>query len=244
MLRVSIALQLESLAVSNLSVLELKYGARMAAQQAVQVKATPANNRFKDVLAAESQSQRYPQSALGLDEADMVPSSSSVVPSSTAPRRARDIFSSAAIVSTPMTGKVQSTPTRASGLDSSRLQVPNANIGVLPSSPILARKVAPSNASRLAAPSGVARRANPSGGIQSSSGSKGLFETPLKPRSYMTALSPLAGTPTKSAPQVADAIVQNATDTEVLADAGGSKGVSIYQRMGWDDYDDDLGDLV
>ncbi|KXX77029.1 hypothetical protein MMYC01_206115 [Madurella mycetomatis] len=148
---------------------------------AIQVKATPANNRFKDALATET-SRPQP-------ELDLPPSSASVVPSSTLPRKFANRLSSNA----GNTDHVQATPLRQTTFTLSTLQETPAD-GVPSLSPIMARKAAPaavaqklrqrSQSQYLPIPAG---RSSFSGGwdgdIPSSPGLSGLFETPVAPRS-------------------------------------------------------------
>jgi DNA replication regulator SLD3 len=135
-----------------------------SAYPAVQVKATPANNRFKDVIAAESQhAASLPELEMIKDEDDFedrIPASS-CVPSSAVTRRT---------TSTPLPA-IQPTPARGSA---SAASLPSMMMA--PISPVLIRKA-------FLAPLGTAIIAESSPAIGA------LFETPLKPRSAMGDLS-------------------------------------------------------
>ncbi|KAH6619819.1 DNA replication regulator SLD3-domain-containing protein [Chaetomium sp. MPI-SDFR-AT-0129] len=163
---------------------------------AVQVKATPANNRYKDALAAEKKhAEPSPFS-------NMPPSSASMIPASTLPRK----FSNRLSTAGAPTDRVHATPARpaASSIPATDLRPiqETPGPGLLPSSPIMARKGASAPApplfaaaqlrsDRLAAPKG--RFA--SGDIPSSPGLGALFETPLAPRSGKDRLSMVDDSP-------------------------------------------------
>lgn len=150
-----------------------------SAYPAVQVKATPANNRFKDVIAAESQhAASLPELDIIKDEDDMedrIPASSCVASSAVTSR----------MTSTPLPA-VQATPARGNASTS----LPSMMMA--PISPVLTRKA-------FLAPTGPANIAESSPAIGA------LFETPLKSRSAMgdltTPVRPLrltgAGTATR-----------------------------------------------
>jgi len=160
----------------------------------VQVKATPANNRFKDVLAAESQLDSLEE------ETELIPPSS-IVPASSAPtRRFANIFASAKRGGTPknpnMAYQIQATPTRKPSASLPTVEEPiqeEENADNLPSSPVMARKAAPS--AHLAAPPRIRLGSSKSNNnhnnarsqnnllLPSSPGLAGLFETPLQTRS-------------------------------------------------------------
>lgn len=173
---------------------------RTAAAPAIQVKATPANNRFKDVIAAESKARALralPEEELVKDEHlvddDRIPASSSVVPSSAAPRRVatgnRYSSSSPAVNATPVAGSnglVQASPAAGAQSLSTTEFIP-------PLSPILARKAVatrqtphpaiPSSSTLVGGSSSPGEKAAVPGGGGGRGG--GIFETPLKPRSAM-----------------------------------------------------------
>lgn len=153
---------------------------------AVQVKATPANNRFKDVLAAEqSPSQLSPF-------LDIPPSSASVVPASTVARKFTNRLGT-----TQPADRAHTTPARPAA--SSTPSIPATGLrpmqhgGIAPSSPLMARKAAPPlfaqaqqhqqqqqqpRSHYLSVPP---RRADVEM-LPSSPGLDALFETPVAPR--------------------------------------------------------------
>lgn len=166
----------------------------------VQVKATPANNRFKDAFTADNpQSQPAPF-------LDAAPSSASVIPASTLPRKFTDRLPAP---SRP-TGRVQATPVRptssipATGLRP--VQETPGGPGIFPSSPIMARKAAPApppvfafaqpRAKNLPAPAD--RSGGAAGDIPSSPGLGTLFETPVMSRSARARMDVVDDTPIKS----------------------------------------------
>lgn len=79
----------------------------------MQIKATPANNRFKDVFAKESQPLHLDH--LFEEDGPAIPSSASVVPASTLPRKFTNVF---AISTAPNTG---ANPSAQAGDDVARL---------------------------------------------------------------------------------------------------------------------------
>jgi DNA replication regulator SLD3 len=193
------------------------------APSGVQIKATPANQRFKDVLAGEKQSGSM-LSVLRESE-DIVPSSSSVIPSTAARRGPQKVFStSPAFVSTPPTAKGQATPAELAQDDVPVLKLsrPAALIATpsgrkvqstlarMPSGPLLAVPGRSSGRDKAMLP-------------PSSPGFGRLLEdTPMKPRPSVpgrTLRTVEAATP--AAPVIA----------------------SIYEQLGWDD-DGDLDDLA
>jgi DNA replication regulator SLD3 len=169
---------------------------RTAATGGVQVKATPANNRFRDVFAAETQAQLSKtlleeddvvKDEHAADDDERIPASSSVVPSSAAPQRvtAGFFYSSPAVNATPVArgSHVQATPARSAQAPAKASEVN------LPVSPVLARKaVARRQGSQNAAP--LPNSSTLFGGTSSARAEPlwaagGIFETPLKPRSAM-----------------------------------------------------------
>ncbi|KAK5652553.1 hypothetical protein OQA88_10314 [Cercophora sp. LCS_1] len=193
---------------------------------AVQVKATPANNRFKDVLAADSTHS-------GAHLLDAVPSSASVIPSSTMPRRFANMVGAAR--SAPM-DSIQATPARVSGT-SSTIPRPASGVGVdLPSSPVMTRKAAPPFRSQPPAPSGR-QGGKDQVDLPSSPGLAALFETPTNPRSNKQAI--VNDTPIKARLFGANAAV-NLEQDENKEGGGVAKGLSIYERLGWDTTDLDV----
>ncbi|KAK3310398.1 DNA replication regulator SLD3-domain-containing protein [Chaetomium strumarium] len=107
---------------------------------AVQVKATPANNRYKDALAADA-SKSQPAPFLGLP-----PSSASVVPASTLPRKFADRLGEPRrpadrIQATPARPNSNSSIPATRGLGPVQEETPGP--GIPASSPLMARKAAP-----------------------------------------------------------------------------------------------------
>ncbi|KAL2132637.1 hypothetical protein VTI74DRAFT_3576 [Chaetomium olivicolor] len=159
---------------------------------AVQVKATPANNRYKDVLAVKSTTSN----SQPLPFFDIPPSSASIVPASTLPRKFANRL--------PPTDRVQATPLRPSTTIATTSSIPITGLRavqespvqggcIFPSSPIMARKAAPpSPPGSLFAPAQPRSQqhlAVPKAGlaatedVPSSPGLGAFFETPLAPRS-------------------------------------------------------------
>lgn len=215
-----------------------------ASKPQVQVKATPANYRFKDAMpAAQMGSYRsFNLPPLGTDP-DMIPSSS-IVPS-TAPRKAlRDDLEAFHIASTPVASKLQANTVLDSAV-APRYSKPTASDAFIqPSSPLLSRKTASVGQSYLTAPG--------ADNAPSSPVLPRLFETPTKQRSTNTTTftddifkstppeprraANLLATPVKKAPTSFPAAAGIAMTGE-----SGKPALSIYQQLGWDDYDvDDL----
>jgi len=231
----------EKRATASLS--QLKKARKPTRVSSVQVKATPANNRFRDVLAPAGSSLNLPD--LFREDADAIPSSSSMVPSSTAPKRTiTNLLDSPAIATTPTAGKIQVTPARVAMVPSPAFH-PQADSPAIPaSSPIMTRKAAaPARAGGqyLSVPGSETARA-PHGGIAASPchGRANLFETPLKPRSAMGRAAVLEETPVKPLRLAGGGRRRSGTES-ASADAGASRvtQMTIYQQLGWDD-DDEL----
>lgn len=235
----------EKRATTSLS--QLKKAKKPTRVSSVQVKATPANNRFKDVMAT-SRGGGLALPEVIRDDMDAAPSSSSVVPSSTAPKRTIvDLLNSPAIAMTPIAGS-------KSHASSGRLQFHGHDDGspaIPPSSPIMTRKAAgparnTSQGQYLSVPgSGVAARvaASPCHGRTS------LFETPPKPRSSGTShhhTVEIDETPVKplrlpgGGRRGSSAAEPPAPLDAESGTGGGAKQLTIYQQLGWDDDYDDL----
>ncbi|KAL2178715.1 DNA replication regulator SLD3-domain-containing protein [Thermothelomyces heterothallicus CBS 202.75] len=187
---------------------QLKKMKKPSRASGVQVKATPANNRYKDALAPEkARSQPSPV-------ADVPPSSASVVPASTLARKFANRLPTAT-TSTRLTtaDRVQVTPARASsssipatGLRLAR-ETPGES-GIPPSSPIMARKAAPPQPPPPAPDFMMSGREQtrsrhlpaPTGGfdIPSSPNLGALFETPVAPRSGKERSNVVDDTPIRS----------------------------------------------
>jgi DNA replication regulator SLD3 len=165
---------------------------------AVQVKATPANNRFRDVLATGARSL---QTEAGFDA---IPSSSSMIPSSTMPRKFANMIDRS---STPTAQKdsIEATPLKP--------QAPPTLVEPL-SSPIMARKAAPSAGSRHLT---VA----PFSDLPSSPCLPTLFETPIQSR--LANPTTINDTPIRSRlPAATRAPEKEPAETD------------IYVQLGWD----------
>ncbi|KAK0730481.1 DNA replication regulator SLD3-domain-containing protein [Lasiosphaeris hirsuta] len=206
---------------------KLKRSGRVSA---VQVKATPANNRFKDVLAIgldSAQTSRTPNGLL-----NYVPSSSSVVPASTAPRK----FINLVNTSTATANNVQATPARTTRLATT---VPRELDGGPSSSPIMARKAAPGPSTVPASRFGTKHS---TADLPSSPGLAGLFETPVNVRSAKDNLT-INDTPIKSRLPASGGRptrhVEMLGSDEIRME---SRDLNIYQRLGWgtelDEFDD------
>ena len=202
----------------------------------IQVKATPANNRFRDALSGETQGTGnliFQQSFANPD----IPSSSSVIPSS-APRRvlAPSLLNPDEVASTPIANKVKATPIRSSAVPN-RLFQPNLDEFVIPpSSPVQARKAKPEH-NFLEVP-GTASRNSRTLPEPSSPGLVGLFETPIKRRPGLSEETLRSTPPIRrhTSPTNLAAIPE-----QVEATPEGKK-MTIYQQLGWDD--DDFDDLA
>ncbi|KAK4201850.1 DNA replication regulator SLD3-domain-containing protein [Triangularia verruculosa] len=203
------------------------------------VKATPANSRFKDVLGGES---ARGQTSLSFEP--IPPSSASMIPASTLPRKFTNALAPPPS-STPI--MISATPARKSAAASTvhTLQAIQETPGpILASSPIMARKAAP-------APTYTQRASTqflsiPRGDIDhfpSSPGLPALFETPVNPKFTKLAaaindspirsrLSTLAATQQKEKEKEVAAAVSVGTEIAV------KKETSIYAQLGWDDDDD------
>lgn len=193
--RLRASTSLSQLKKSRKPVRDPAFGRSAATAPAVQVKATPANNRFKDVIGAENkaralralQEEEEVVKDEHMDYDDRIPASSSVVPSSAAPPRVAVGFpySSPAVNATPVAGSklVQATPARGA-------QAASATEVLPPLSPVLARKaVTRRESSHLAVPSSstLVGSSSSAGERAASATFVGVFETPLKPRSAMGA---------------------------------------------------------
>ncbi|KAL2146683.1 hypothetical protein VTI28DRAFT_2833 [Corynascus sepedonium] len=177
----------------------------------VQVKATPASNRYKDALAGErTQSQPSPF-------ADIPPSSASVVPASTLPRKfANRLPTATTSTRLPTADRVQVTPARASSSSSIPAtglrpvqETPGAADDVPNSSPIMTRKAAPALPPPPPAPAFAPSRQQQARSrhlpaftgvfdVPSSPGIGTLFETPIAPRAGKERLNVVDDTPIKS----------------------------------------------
>ncbi|KAK0618549.1 DNA replication regulator SLD3-domain-containing protein [Bombardia bombarda] len=219
----------------------------------VQVKATPANNRFKDVLGTESQLAKLDQ--LAEEATEFPPSASSVVLASSAPRsRFSNIFTASSATMRSQQNKVQATPTRMSSLPTPTFQVPQENLNFPPSSPVVSRKAAfISSGQNLSVPAsdGSSKGSSRLDMLPSSPGLTGLFETPVNARSSRDNRMMLNDTPIRSRlSTVEDGVkrYEKGFAGKIGGTGGGDRGkedVSIYHRLGWDTGDfDELDDLA
>lgn len=192
---------------------ELKKQSRLPSS--IQVKATPANNRFKDVLATTS--------ATAFDDDDNIPSSS-MIPASTVPRKFANLLhrnTSSAPVS------IQATPARASRTTSMFPPPPTRNDDP-PSSPIMARRAVPAAAARRASPGGILETPVPARTVAAAVGAGSVVDdTPIKGRLFGSSvarggLGVVAETPERKGGKERE------------------REVDIYQQLGWDmgDFDD------
>lgn len=217
-----------------------RFNAGNRPQAQVQVKATPANYRFKDAVSTSDQ-RSYgsfnippPRSHL-----EALPSSS-VIPS-TAPRNGlRDGLEAFHIASTPVVSKPQ-----ANALpDSAAPSRPNMKDSFAqPSSPLMSRRAAPNTKTYLEVPSIDAAPSSPT--------LPRLFATPVKQKPPVNTAfindivtstppaprqtAPLFATPAKNAPTSAPPAAGEPNESS------NKPALTIYQQLGWDDYDvDDL----
>ncbi|KAG8165386.1 hypothetical protein KVR01_005661 [Diaporthe batatas] len=220
-----------------------RFSAGNRPQAQVQVKATPANYRFKDAVStSDKRSYGSFNIAPPRHQLEEIPSSS-IVPS-TAPRNGlRDGLEAFHIASTPIANKVQANAVP----DSAAPPRPNINDPFAqPSSPLMSKRAAPGPKTYLEVPS---LDAAPSSPILPR-----LFATPVKQRppsdtalinDTVTSTPPaprhaatLFATPAKKAPTSAPPVVAEPTKSN---EPSKITGLSIYQQLGWDDYDvDDL----
>lgn len=216
-----------------------RFNAGNRPQVQVQVKATPANYRFKDVSVSDQRSYGSFNIPPPKRQLEAIPSSSFIP--STAPRNGlRDGLEAFHIASTPVASKLQANavpdlaaPSRAN------LKDPFAQ----PSSPLMSRKAAPTTNPYLKVPSIDAAPSSPT--------LPRLFATPVKQRppvetafinDIVTSTPPaprqtatLFATPAKKAPTSAPPVAREPNESS------NKPALTIYQQLGWDDYDvDDL----
>ncbi|KAK3362742.1 DNA replication regulator SLD3-domain-containing protein [Lasiosphaeria hispida] len=219
---------------------KLKRSGRVSA---VQVKATPANNRFKDVLAVGMDSAQISRTPSGL--LDSVPSSSSVVPASTAPRKFANLINTSIAAVKPPAYSVQATPARTTRMTTAIPGPPKELDGIPSSSPIMARNAAPGPRGRdVFVPSNRFGSKHGVADLPSSPGLTGLFETPVNVRSGKESLAvndaPIksrlpanGGRPTRQ--------VEMLGSDEIAME---SRDLNIYQRLGWDTELDEFDDTA
>ncbi|KAI1265750.1 DNA replication regulator SLD3-domain-containing protein [Xylariaceae sp. FL1019] len=212
------------------------------------VKATPAGNRFHNVL----ESNRHPRSASSLQVSDAIPEeydvpSSSRVPESAPRKRLPKEASDREALSLPNThalirDQVTATPAKPSTLSRPFVSAPDDEDGVVPaSSPVMSRKI--SQPKFLAVKKPVTLDHRDSGiGMLPSSPRLTLTATPMKVRQngvfqhmdhYVT-VTPVKRRLSDSVPVSTAGKNEN---TEPLPEAERATK-TVYQRLGWDDYDD------
>ncbi|KAG7119198.1 hypothetical protein HYQ45_015228 [Verticillium longisporum] len=130
--------------------------------QSVQVKATPANNRFRDALAEAGGSAKMPAMS-------MPPSSASMIPSTAQRRSTADFFGSFS------SSAVKATPSRPRA--SAPLGAPHDEPSIPPSSPLMARKPA---RQQLAVPAATPARPRPRAMRSPSPIGAHVFDTPVE----------------------------------------------------------------
>ncbi|KAI1433303.1 DNA replication regulator SLD3-domain-containing protein [Xylaria sp. CBS 124048] len=217
------------------------------------VKATPVRSRFRDVLAKGHNSQPASLDRFGTIAEEPTLPSSSIVPSSAPRKRARAIAFESEPTAKPTstvsaTDRIMATPVRPSTLKNSFFSAPQPDEGVvLGSSPAMPRKLSqPSFLNRTQSgkldhqDSGIACPSSPAG-------LDVLAETPIKARrgkpitsmtNYVT-VTPVK----KMMPGNEDTIAKDQRETKVTGhdkEEIPKKKVSIFERLGWDDYSDDL----
>ncbi|KAK4128197.1 hypothetical protein N657DRAFT_7619 [Parathielavia appendiculata] len=207
---------------------QLKKLKKPSRASAVQVKATPANNRYKDVLAAEK-AQSQPAPFL-----DIPPSSASVVPASTLPRK----FANRLHNPSPSAPRVQSTPLRQPS--SSSVMAPTAphqqetprGSGVPLSSPIMARKAAPP----ASAPAQQQQPRFPSSQhlpVPSASRRGGGADTPPFPglgTLFETPVGPRCSAKERLKVVVDDTPIRSRLPLGVAGDGGNRSGVAVMKK--------------
>lgn len=224
----------------NLSVEQRKpvRNAAAAAANRVQVKATPANYRFKDAVTGDTQAYGSFNSLPPKRDFDVLPSSSSVVPN-TAPRKnfrddLRNDLAAFHIASTP--NKIPESPATVNRGTTQRL----ANHNCVPdSSPIMTRKTAAAPDDYLTVP-GAAGDTGPS-----SPTLPRIFETPIKKRMAFPSTfenQDISSTPPEPQPRLvfatpAKKIVPTSIPAAVPEPAGDVcyPTSTLYQQMGWED---------
>ena len=205
------------------------------------VKATPAGPRFRDVFGHEASTQCSNNSSAPTKvEPDHVPPPWSMVPSSTPRKRDRD--AAFLIDESPALAKsfklppeqISATPVRFSTLRQPTLLVPAPDDGV-----VLASSPVPSNRTQsLGRPPGSSRIRD-SGMDMPSSPSDGQSTASAAKRPCVGRVGSLESFVTVT--PVKKRAVDRAAITPIRQDspkASGSKQLSIYNQLGWDDYDE------
>ncbi|KAI1741322.1 DNA replication regulator SLD3-domain-containing protein [Xylaria scruposa] len=211
------------------------------------VKATPIGTRFHDVLAKDNSSRPALQRFNTIAEEYTAPLSS-MVPSSAPRKRNREAaFGSeptAPQIFTPSrTNQIMATPAKQSNPNRNLLSAPQPDEGlVLASSPIMSRKISQPSFVAKSRPATVEHRDS---GIEmppSPGGLNILAETPVKPRqnNLMASMDNyVTVTPIKKS------ILDNGSGDIPIVGTGVNDGdkkpakkMSIFERLGWDDYDE------
>lgn len=217
--------------------------AAAAASNRVQVKATPANYRFKDAVSGDTRSYSSFNLLPPKTDLEMIPSSSSVIPS-TAPRKSfrddlRDNLAAFHIASTP--NKVLESPAAATR----SISQPATNHKCVPeSSPIMARRTAPASHDYLTVP--AAGDIGPSSPVLPR-----IFETPVKQRTMTVPdtfdTQNISSTPPEPRPKLVFATPAKKTAPTSVPDVVPQSigdvcnpTSTLYQQMGWEDDFDGL----
>lgn len=232
------------------------------------VKATPVASRFRDVPPRDAYSQPVTSAYVESIEADNVPSSSALIPSSAPRKRGREaafatINESPALPTSRANVKsyVAATPRRPVPRQTAFLTPQQfKDDTVLASSPVAALKIAQPNFTKAPRRSLVPHDDSGIGlpsSLPSSPGSIGggaLADTPHKPRAVAKSVPEgcIASTPAKtrgvgstgvSKPisSVSNVAAQKSTNPKGTAVEETARRPSIYERLGWDDDFDELG---
>ncbi|KAI0442987.1 DNA replication regulator SLD3-domain-containing protein [Xylaria telfairii] len=211
------------------------------------VKATPVGTRFHDVLAKGNDSQPALLHRFNAVAEEQAPPSSSMVPASAPRKRNRE----AAFGSEPAaprtlvpsrTDQIMATPAKSSNLNPNFLSAPQPDEGVvLASSPVMSRKISQPSFVTKTRPATLGHRDS---GIEippSPGGLSVLAETPVKLRQNNAKASMdnyVIVTPVKKrlSGNAVDAPVAKTKVNDI--ENNPTKKMSIFERLGWDDYDD------
>ncbi|TRX93728.1 hypothetical protein FHL15_005404 [Xylaria flabelliformis] len=212
------------------------------------VKATPIGTRFHDVLAKDNSSRPASLQPLNAIAEEHAVPSSSMVPSSAPRKRNREAAfgsepAAPQIFTQSRTDQIMATPAKQSSLSRNFLLAPHPDEGlILASSPVMSRKISQPSFVAKSRPATVEHRDS---GIEippSPGGLNVLAETPVKLRqnNLMASMDNyVTVTPIKKS------ILDNgsgdipAVVTEVIdGNNKPAKKMSIFERLGWDDYDE------
>ncbi|KAH8156198.1 hypothetical protein CIB48_g12047, partial [Xylaria polymorpha] len=211
------------------------------------VKATPVGTRFHDVLAKGNDSQPALLHRFNTVAEEQAPPSSSMVPASAPRKRNRE----AAFGSEPAaprtlvpsrTDQVMATPAKSTNLNLHFLSAPQPDEGVvLASSPVMSRKISQPSFVAKTRPATLGHRDS---GIEippSPGGVSVLAETPVKLRQNNAMASMdnyVIVTPVKKRLSGNGGDVPVAKTKVNDTENNPAKKMSIFERLGWDDYDD------